>query len=86
MIARVATKVVVPVAEPEMLDERKPVVGQHIRRIGGAIVRFDAVPVATEVRRYDPVPLSGESVVPAPWVGGRDPRAEASGPTLPGGP
>ena len=36
-------------------------VGQHIRRIGGGIVRLRAVSVAAEIRRDDPVPLPGES-------------------------
>ncbi len=48
-----------------MLDERKPVVGQHVRRIGGGIVRVRAVPVAAEVRHYDPIPLLSESASPA---------------------
>lgn len=57
---RVAAEVVVAVAEPEVLDECEPVVGEDVRRIGGRIVRSRALPVAAQVRDDDAVPLLGE--------------------------
>ena len=43
-----------------MLDQREAVVGQHVRRVGGGVVRPGAVPVAPQVRQDDPVTVPGE--------------------------
>ena len=61
---RVAAEIVVVVAEPQMLDERQSVVGEHVRRKGGRVARFRAVPMAAEVRKDYEVPLSGERAWP----------------------
>jgi hypothetical protein len=57
---RISPKVVVPVAKPKMLDERKPVVCEHVRRIPSEIVLFRTVTIATEVRKNDAMPVHGE--------------------------
>jgi hypothetical protein len=45
-----------------MLDERKPIVSQHVRWISGRIVGLCALSVTAQVRKHDAVPLLGERV------------------------
>jgi len=45
-----------------MLDERKPIVSQHVRRIRRRLVGLCARSVAAQVRKHDAIPLLGERV------------------------
>ena len=55
---RVATEVVA--GKPEVFDQCESVVGQHVGRVGGGVVRPGAVAVAAQVRHDHAVPLRGE--------------------------
>jgi hypothetical protein len=63
--------------EPEVGDQREPVVGEHVRRVAGQIMRSRAVAVAAQVREDHPVALRGER--PRwPAVGQLRPRCRAA--------
>jgi len=46
--------------EPQVIDQREPVVGEYVRRVAGRIVRPRAVPVAAQVGQDDPVAPLGD--------------------------
>ena len=45
-----------------MLDERQPIVSQHVRWIRRTIVGLCALAVAAQVRKHDAIPLLDERV------------------------
>ena len=73
---RVAAEVVV--GEPEVRDEREGVVGQHVGRVGGRVVRLGAVAVAAHVGHDHAVPaLDQTGRVAAAQPGDRAGREES---------
>jgi hypothetical protein len=71
----VAAKVIV--VEPEVVDHRQPVVGKHVRRVAGRIMRSRAVAVAAQVREDNPVAPRGERLR---WPAARQLRPAAEQP------
>ena len=69
---RVTAEVVLAGAEPEVLDEGEPVVGEHVGRISGRIVRSRALPVTAQVGQ-DEAESRSTSASPGPWSSQCDP-------------
>jgi hypothetical protein len=63
---RVTAEVVLASAEPEVLDEGEPVVGEHVGRVQLRIVRSRALPMAAEIGQDKAEPLLGERAGRAP--------------------
>src|ERR1700683_3816240 len=51
----------VVVGNPQVVDQRQPVVGEDIRWIRSGVVRLGAVPVRPQIRHDHPVPAPGQA-------------------------